>query len=427
MTDSPVNGARRKRVTPYERNRAWLVVGIVVILIAIAMAFLWPSISGGWNKFWNDPAKREQVEHVPIGDISIELTKTPQPRVQLPPPAQAVASAPTEVAMAPEAMPQTPAAVRSRAMSPYKGFWYEANLTPERLAKLVEDALLRDPTGKQLIDEAKCARDGSCASPMNYLEAARVYDPQARLEHVSELPKYFRSLVLDCTIKGRFTMADIFKPQTGPMMGRTDTSRMSRFIGPAECVFKNPRTGQPIIAQFCANPVGKRVAPPPPPKDPCPRYEQQVQKGDFVVVKIKGPAWQKKGCEPRVRIAGTSTWVPPHTLPACLRAFGLNCELGGNARYQFAYEALGDGTTVLELPAIVAEDGSGYEIVTCNVRLKQGSCGVITKPKHFRFDARRATKVATVYDKGRIPKDLARSHWDQTWRNGFDNCPVRPG
>jgi hypothetical protein len=139
------------------------------------------------------------------------------------------------------------------------------------LAQILADALVRDPSGIKLIDAAKCARDGSCATPLAYLEAFQRYDPAAGLTTVSQLPGYVRSLVMDCTIKGRFMMADIYLRSLTAMV-RVETARMSRFIGNAECVFKNPKTGQPVIAQRCANPVGKRVAPPllpPPPKHHC--------------------------------------------------------------------------------------------------------------------------------------------------------------
>ena len=401
---------------PNDRDKIpWfrILLGAVVVVILITLtAIFWPTLSGSWN----DPAKREQVQHVPIGEIPIALTKTPSPRVQSSPPAQAVASTPTEGRMAPEAPPQQLfqlTSARARVASPARAVM------------------------------AGSCKPGNTGQAFNWRVSGA--NPYARSE-----AEAFSDVKLDqmltCFSVKKEHWAEIKRKVRDTSNGRSITLKPGDAVG--DMMFGNGQMVANVVVQIpggqrgllfelemedgtrydfvvplgCWNWTLMRKASLP----PCPRYEQQVQKGDFVVVKIKGPAWQKKGCEPRVRIAGTSTWVPPHTLPACLRAFGLNCELGGNARYQFAYEALGDGTTVLELPAIVAEDGSGYEIVTCNVRLKQGSCGVITKPKHFRFDARRATKVATVYDKGRIPKDLARSHWDQTWRNGFDNCPVRP-
>lgn len=172
----------------------------------------------------------------------------------------------------------------------------------------------------------------------------------------------------------------------------------------------------------------------PPPPSPCPHYRQQVKKGDLVVLAVTGPHGLPGGaCKPRIRVAGTGVFVSPDTLPICLRSYGLDCDLsaaarmaGGAIQHQVAYRAEADGVTTLEVDPIIATSGSGYAIVTCLVRKGESSCGVITKPKHYRFDQRRKAKVATVYEPENLPERLLRSHWDQYWRKSTHGCPVRP-
>ncbi|MDQ1299972.1 MAG: hypothetical protein QG636_640 [Patescibacteria group bacterium] len=137
----------------------------------------------------------------------------------------------------------------------YKGYYYGAQ-SPTEIAVLVERSLATDPTGRTMLDAAKCRRDGSCAAPINYVESFRAHDPRGNVT-LQNLGAYLRSLRIDCTISGRYQMDRIiFRSGT---LGQTDVNGMSRSFLRNECAWVNPETGRPVLAQNCANPVGMEV------------------------------------------------------------------------------------------------------------------------------------------------------------------------
>lgn len=227
-------------------NRIAIIVGLVAAVLAVSFA-AWK----GWEWYTGKDTDN------PAPAASATPTVAPSEPSQTTP-TDAGAGIPATASSVALSQSSSPAA---RARSPYKGFWYGL-ASQEDLVKLIDDAYARDPSGLKKISETKCAADGSCASLMNFLEAFRAYDPNSGLTSVADLPAYVRKLVLDCTIKGRFMMADIYLPRLSGM-GVTETNRMSRFIKDNECVLKNPDTGRPVVALWCGNPVGKQVAPPP--------------------------------------------------------------------------------------------------------------------------------------------------------------------
>lgn len=139
--------------------------------------------------------------------------------------------------------------------SQYKGFYYGAK-SPQELATIVERAIARDPTGKTMLDAAKCRRDGSCAAPINYVESMRTHDPYGNWS-LENLVEKMRGLRLDCTVTGKYQMDRIIWT-SGPL-GSTDINGMSRAFKRNECAWVNPETGAPVLAQDCANPVGQRI------------------------------------------------------------------------------------------------------------------------------------------------------------------------
>lgn len=139
--------------------------------------------------------------------------------------------------------------------SPNKGYYYGAK-NPGQIADLVEKSLARDPSGKTMLDAAKCRRDGSCAAPINYVESFQSHDPQAQVT-LQNLVAYLRSLVIDCTVKGKFQMDLIV--WTGGSLGRTKVNGLARKFLKNECAWVNPETRRPVLAQNCANPVGQQL------------------------------------------------------------------------------------------------------------------------------------------------------------------------
>lgn len=148
----------------------------------------------------------------------------------------------------------------------YKGYWYGLENDPQmnlKLAALIETALKAHPDGKTMLSVAKCKADGSCGAPINWLESFREHDPEAaaagRLDNVSMLPAYLRSLERVCGIKGDFAMDRI--AFTGGVLGKTDLNGMHRpfNLKGGECAWVDKQTRRVVLAAHCSNPVGFRI------------------------------------------------------------------------------------------------------------------------------------------------------------------------
>ncbi len=137
----------------------------------------------------------------------------------------------------------------------YTGYYYGLD-NPTELAVLIDRALESDPTGKTMINAAKCLEDGSCAAPINYLESFQAKDPHGGWT-MENLAEKLRTLVRDCDMEGVYQM-DRVKVQ-GPGLGLTDLNGMTRSFEDGECAWVNPATGRPVLAGKCTNPVGQRV------------------------------------------------------------------------------------------------------------------------------------------------------------------------
>lgn len=136
---------------------------------------------------------------------------------------------------------------------------------PTHLAVLHEANLARDPSGKTMLDPAQCRSNGSCASPIHYLQALQANDPGANLRSVADLPRYFRSLVEQDAPDGPYFMACL-KRTNGVYTAVNNC--LSRRFKPGEKAWVNPATGKPVLAENCTNPVGQPDRPAPAPA-PC--------------------------------------------------------------------------------------------------------------------------------------------------------------
>ncbi len=139
--------------------------------------------------------------------------------------------------------------------SAFKGYYYNSK-SLEEIASAVESSLARDASGNALIAPAKCRRDASCATAAAYLESFRAHDPEAGLTSVSQVAGYIRSLIKDCSVTGKFEMDAM---DVRGRMPRARVSGMSRAIRPGECVYRNPKTGRIVLAEHCANPIGRAL------------------------------------------------------------------------------------------------------------------------------------------------------------------------
>lgn len=142
--------------------------------------------------------------------------------------------------------------------STHKGYYYNAS-SIEVIASAVESSLAKDATGNTLIAPSKCRRDGSCATAAAYLASFKAHDPEAGLTSVAQVAEFMRTrLVKDCSVTGSFQMDSIILTKTGA--ARADVNGMSRSLKKGECVYVDKVTGRVVLAEHCANPVGKRVA-----------------------------------------------------------------------------------------------------------------------------------------------------------------------
>lgn len=133
-----------------------------------------------------------------------------------------------------------------------KGYYYNAQ-SVEEIASAVESSLERDATGKTLIAPQKCKSDGSCATAAAYLKSFQAHDPEAGLTEVSQVAGYIRSLVKDCSVTGQFEM------DATDAKGHARISVMHRALRKGECVYRNPTTGRIVLAEHCANPIGRAL------------------------------------------------------------------------------------------------------------------------------------------------------------------------
>ncbi len=139
-----------------------------------------------------------------------------------------------------------------------KGYYYNAANT-EVIANAVEASVAKDATGNTLIAPDKCRRDGSCATAAAYLASIRAHDPEAGLTSVTQVAGYLRALVKDCTVTGQFEM-DAIDMSSGHAQARV--SGMHRALRSGECVYRNPKTGRIVLAEHCANPIGRALGNP---------------------------------------------------------------------------------------------------------------------------------------------------------------------
>lgn len=147
-----------------------------------------------------------------------------------------------------------PALAAAPRQSAYTGFYYDAP-NPGFIAELIEASLKKDASGNSKLDAVKCKKDGSCATPNNYLVSFQAHDPHGGWT-LENLAAKLRTLVKNCDLPGVYQMDRISR-----VTGRTDVNGMSRTLDAknGECAWVNPETGLPVLAQKCANPVGIRI------------------------------------------------------------------------------------------------------------------------------------------------------------------------
>lgn len=130
---------------------------------------------------------------------------------------------------------------------------------PAELASKIEKSLREDSSGKSIIDDERCLKDHSCASPLNYLEAFiemfKTSNPR-RISTVAELPQFLRKLE-ERPVHGVYWTACLVMTREGTYKALLHCAQ-SRFE-PTEKGWFDPETDRLVLKQNCTNPVEKEV------------------------------------------------------------------------------------------------------------------------------------------------------------------------
>lgn len=207
-------------------------VGLLALLLIIL---------GGAFLYWDthrDPSSSKASDAAPFA--ATEDTFAEPAAAPAPPPEEAVTETKPKVATT---KPRN------------TGFYYGLK-DPSELAKLVEENLWNDPTGKTMINPDKCLKDGSCASPHDYLVMFQENDPEAGLTSVAQLPAFLRSLVKVKAGSGEYQMACLEGAGHTPNL-----HCMRRPFKPDEMAWADPKSNRLVLAEHCTNPIEKPVEP----------------------------------------------------------------------------------------------------------------------------------------------------------------------
>jgi len=132
---------------------------------------------------------------------------------------------------------------------------------PTELATLVERSLASDPTGKKMLDPARCKKNGSCATAHDYFFGIQLAHPSAKLGDIADLPRYLRSLVKQPAPAGEWHISRLL------VRGGThtyDAKGWERAFLQGESVWVDVNTGELILAGDCGNVIGDGPAKPQP-------------------------------------------------------------------------------------------------------------------------------------------------------------------
>ncbi|MDP2651749.1 MAG: hypothetical protein Q8O94_01290 [bacterium] len=124
---------------------------------------------------------------------------------------------------------------------------------PTELATMVDSSLKSDPTGKALLNPARCKKDGSCATAHDYFYGIQLAHPSAKLGNIAELSRYLRSLVKKPAPSGEWYISRLL------VRGEKhtyDAKGWHRAFLKDESVWVDPNTGELILAGDCGNVIG---------------------------------------------------------------------------------------------------------------------------------------------------------------------------
>lgn len=238
--------------------------------------------------------------------------------------------------------------------------------SPSDLASRIELSLAKDPSGKSMLDPAQCKQDGSCASPIHYLEALQRVDPGAHLTKVAEIPVFLRTLRVVDAPAGEYWISCL-KPQTSGGF-QVEIHCLSRTFKSGEKAWVDARTNRIVFASDCTNVVEKQI----PVKTACVEIAFTTKPGDLVVrFALMGPenvADDCVGVKKKGQTEFARLWKDDCPDEYC-GFIGPSQVVGQSVRLIGSYVPE-PGEHVLRLPARVAESGSKFVAGICLERVK---------------------------------------------------------
>ena len=249
--------------------------------------------------------------------------------------------------------------------------------SPTELASKMEVSLAKNPKGTSIIDLERCKRDGSCATPENYLEMFRKSDPEARLIEVAQVPDFLRTLEVEDAPTGEYWISCL-KPY-GKSTYKPVLHCLSRSFKKDEKAWVDPRTKRIVLASDCTNPVEKAV-PKKSSKEACVEIRFFTKEEDTAVrFALLGPADVADACI-GVKRAGEEEFEPwwKDSCESMHCDFSADVAIVGQpVRLKGSYSTTMPGEHILRLPALVAEK-SKYTTVLC---LERGAAAWPDLPK----------------------------------------------
>lgn len=122
---------------------------------------------------------------------------------------------------------------------------------PEELASLIEVSLQKKDNGTALIDEKRCALNGSCATPQMYLEGIQKWHPKSGLRSVDELPRFIRGLAKQVVKNGKYYSARMVHVRGQWLLDLNSGFQRTLMVG--EEAWVDTQTGEVILLENCGN------------------------------------------------------------------------------------------------------------------------------------------------------------------------------
>lgn len=278
--------------------------------------------------------------------------------------------------------------------------------SPSDLAIRIQASLDKDASGKSIIDDARCIKDHSCASPENYLEMFKESDPEAGLENVSQLPGYLKTLRVEIAPDGEYWLACLKLQKSG--MYKPVLHCVSRRFKEGETAWVNRSTHRIVLASNCANPVEKEVV------KKCAEVHFLTKVSDTAVrFALMCPKPLSDECI-GVKKAGESEfqrWWTDECVDSDCNFSAASTIVGQPVQLAGSYEPQ-PGEHVLRLPMEVTQESSTCRVVLCLDRGGEHSDGMGVQWFDYSPVGPMRTKTATVwYSKEEVPLGMPRLYW----------------